>query len=62
VGILRTLAQQPLIQRYPTLEYQEDRQINLVLDGDHWTESWKASILAGTKKHDVETGEDAKGG
>jgi len=61
MGILRTLADWPKWDREPKLRYMRDQQISYVKEGSNWIESWNAMSLRGTKKFDVETGEDAKG-
>jgi hypothetical protein len=61
MGILRDLASWPHFDREPKLRYVEERQISYVKEDGDWIESWEARSLEGTKKFDVETGEDAKG-
>jgi hypothetical protein len=41
--------------------YDPERQITLVREDGVWRESWIAVTMAGTKKEDLETGEDSKG-
>lgn len=45
----------------PTMKYDADRQVSRVLCDGQWTDSWLAPNLTGTKKADLETGEDTKG-
>ena len=59
--LLRRLARVPRPRQPPHIEYDEHRQINRVREQNGWVESWEATMLAGTKKDDHETGEDAKG-
>jgi len=59
--LLEALAVPPRETGYPSVRYDEHRQVNLVLDDGRWVESWRSGRLAATKKADVETGEDAKG-
>ena len=59
--LLWQLATQPRQGCGPVLRYDRDRQVSQVLENGDWVDSWRATVLAGTKKHDVETGEDSKG-
>jgi hypothetical protein len=61
MSLLRELAKWPNRGPAPILRYDQGRQISYVKDGDQWIESWRARSLEGTKKFDIETGEDSKG-
>lgn len=60
-SILRSFATAPSQQSVPASRYDEKRQVSQILEGNDWIDSWDARSLMGTKKADIETGEDAKG-
>jgi len=45
----------------PEIRYLTDQQTSEVREAGRWIASWEAASLQGTKKTDVETGEDSKG-
>jgi hypothetical protein len=51
----------PDLEDPPHLRYDPVRQVSQVLENGVWVDSWTARSLSGTKKFDIETGEDAKG-
>jgi hypothetical protein len=59
--LLRILARRPRSGLRPEVRYDPARQTSQILEDGVWVDSWDASSLRGTKKFDVETGEDAKG-
>src|SRR5690606_8280541 len=59
--LLWRLAERRSRARGPALRYDNERQVSQVREHGEWVDSWAAAVLAGTKKFDVETGEDAKG-
>ncbi len=61
MGLLQELASWPDSANLPQLKYIESEQISMVYEDGRWIKSWSARSLQGTKKFDVETGEDAKG-
>lgn len=61
VSAVKRLARPPLSGPVPRLSYDASRQVSRVWEGQRWVDSWEAATLSGTKKFDVETGEDAKG-
>jgi hypothetical protein len=60
-SLMTLLARQPVAGPVPAIAYDETRQVSRVLEGGTWVDSWEAETLNGTKKFDIETGEDAKG-
>lgn len=60
-SLMMMLARQPLAGPIPAIAYDPARQISRVLENRRWVDSWEAETLNGTKKFDIETGEDAKG-
>jgi hypothetical protein len=59
--LLRLLARRPRGGPRPQVRYDAQQQTSQILEDGVWVDSWNASSLRGTKKFDVETGEDAKG-
>jgi hypothetical protein len=60
-SLLRILAERPNGRDLLPLRYDRDRQVSQICVGGEWTDTWLSPVLSGTKKFDVETGEDAKG-
>jgi hypothetical protein len=62
-SLLALLARQPIDHGDGDvrLRYDAARQVTQVWEHDSWVDSWNAATLQGSKKFDVETGEDAKG-
>ncbi len=60
-SLLRMLAIRPTLVDPPRLRYDALRQVSQVWERGKWVDTWKAGRLHGTKKRDIETGEDAKG-
>jgi hypothetical protein len=60
-SLMMMLARQPLAGPVPAIAYDATRQVSRVLENGRWVDSWEAETLNGTKKFDIETGEDAKG-
>jgi hypothetical protein len=60
-SLLSLLARRPPQMGEVRLRYDSVRQVTQVWEHDRWVDSWDAAKLQGTKKMDVETGEDAKG-
>lgn len=61
MSLLRELARRPADGEPPEIRYDATRQVSEVLEHGRWVDSWTARVLDGTKKFDIETGEDAKG-
>jgi hypothetical protein len=61
MSLLRRIAIRPADVDPPRLRYDASRQVSQVWENGRWVDSWKALSLSGTKKRDIETGEDAKG-
>jgi hypothetical protein len=62
MSLLSTLATTPPGDHEPfELRYDARRQVSQVLEDGRWVDSWQSRRLPGTKKNDIETGEDAKG-
>jgi len=64
MSLVRLLAQRPSghgSAAITGIRYDPERQVSQVLENGTWVDSWEAERLQGTKKFDVETGEDAKG-
>ena len=59
--LLRELSVQRTVTDQPVLRYQDRTQTSQVLEDGVWRESWEARDGLGTKKADIETGEDQKG-
>lgn len=60
-SLLALLARQPVEGPAARLSYDASRQVSQVWEDGCWVDSWEAESLNGTKKFDIETGEDAKG-
>jgi hypothetical protein len=60
-SLLRKLSVNPGASVFPAVRYDRRCQTAQVYDGGEWTDSWLVPSLRGTKKRDIETGEDAKG-
>jgi hypothetical protein len=60
-SLLAALARPPGDAAPPLLVYDDARQVSRVWEDGRWVDSWEARTLSGTKKFDIETGEDAKG-
>jgi hypothetical protein len=61
MSLLEKLATTPPVVSPPQIRYDTHRQVSQVLENGSWVDSWHAASLAGSKKFDIETGEDAKG-
>lgn len=59
--LLRELRVKRNMTDQPVSRYQEDKQTSQVLEDGVWRNSWEASSRLGTKKRDMEKGEDQKG-
>ena len=59
--LLRKLSVQRTVTSQPVSRYQDQRQTSQVLEDGVWRESWEVKEGLGTKKADIETGEDQKG-
>lgn len=59
--LLRELRVQRRSTSRPESRYVDRTQTSQVLDNGVWRDSWDARNAVGTKKADVETGEDQKG-
>jgi hypothetical protein len=62
VSLLALLAQKPEGERPPRPRYDSARQVSQVWERGQWVDSWLAETPPRTKKADLETGEDSKGG
>jgi hypothetical protein len=60
-SLLRRIAVPPSGGVQPLMRYDASRQISQIWENSEWVDSWKAQSLAGSKKRDIETGEDNKG-
>lgn len=60
-SILRNFATIPSKPNPPQVRYDKERQMSQILENGKWTDSWDAISLMGSKKSDIETGEDSKG-
>jgi hypothetical protein len=60
-SLVKRLATQPLAGPTARISYEPARQVSQIAEDGRWVDSWEATTLNGTKKFDVETGEDAKG-
>ena len=59
--LLRKLSVLRVATDRPVSRYQDRTQTSQVLDDGVWRDSWEARDGLGTKKADMETGEDQKG-
>lgn len=59
--LLRELSVKRTVTDRPVSRYQDRTQTSQVLEDGVWRESWEARDSLGTKKADIETGEDQKG-
>lgn len=60
-SLLALLASPRVIRTPLNIRYDTSRQISQIFEHGAWLDSWDARVLQGTKKEDLETGEDAKG-
>lgn len=62
VTLLRRLAStREAVGDPPVVRYDADRKLAMVYESGRWVPSFDSSSLPGTKKADMETGEDQKG-
>ena len=61
MSLLRHLAVSQTYSDFPELRYDANTQTSQVFEDGRWVDSWRARRLQGTKKKDIETGEDNKG-
>ena len=59
--LLRELSVRRRATARPVSRYLERTQTSQVLEDGVWRDSWEAKKGLGTKKSDIETGEDQKG-
>ncbi|MCW2784011.1 MAG: hypothetical protein JWP74_528 [Marmoricola sp.] len=60
--LLRTLATiRESSGAQPTVRYDETQKMSYVQEGGAWVPSFESHAFSGTKKADLETGEDQKG-
>lgn len=60
-SLLRHIAIPPSASMQPLMRYDTTRQISQIWENGEWVDSWNAQSLVGSKKRDIETGEDNKG-
>lgn len=59
--ILRSLAIVRRASGQPSVRYSDDEKITYVAERGAWVPSYESDQVTGTKKADMETGEDQKG-
>lgn len=59
--LLRELRVKRKMTDPPLTRYQEQKQTAQILEDGVWRNSWEAASRLGTKKRDMEKGEDQKG-
>ncbi len=61
MSLLRRLAITRAPVDPPQIRYDPLRQVSQIWERGRWVDTWMAETLTGTKKRDIETGEDNKG-